>query len=88
MVVVLAPWITRYRRHPAVQGFTRGATSAAAGAIVGAAAIIATQVLVDLPTVAIALVAFAVLWRTKVPEPAIVAGAALVGLAAVAVRGV
>ena len=88
MVVVLAPWITRYRRHPAVQGFTRGATAAAAGAIVGAAAIIATQVLVDVPTVAIAIVAFVVLWRTKVPEPAVVAVAAVVGLAVGALRGV
>ena len=87
MVIVLAPWITRYRSHPAVQGFTRGATSAAAGAIVGAAAIIATQVLVDLPTIVIALLAFVVLWRTKVPEPAIVATAAIAGLGVVALRG-
>lgn len=88
MVIVLAPWITRHRTHPAVQGFTRGATSAAAGAIVGAAAIIATQVLVDPVTVAISVVAFLVLWRTKLPEPAIVAAAAVVGLAVVSLGGV
>ena len=87
MVVVLAPWITRYRRHPAVQGFTRGATSAAAGAIVGAAAIIATQVLIDVPTVAIAVAAFLVLWRTKIPEPAVVVLAGAAGLAATIFRG-
>src|SRR5207244_12586499 len=62
VVVLFAPWITRHRRHPAVQGFTKGATAAAAGAIVGAAAVIATQVLVDLPTVAIFAAALVVLW--------------------------
>src|SRR5437868_4290286 len=36
MVVLFAPWIIRYRNHPAVVGFTKGATAAAAGAIVGA----------------------------------------------------
>jgi chromate transporter len=76
----------RYRKHPAVQGFTKGATSAAAGAIVGAAAVIATQVLVDLPTLGIFAVAFVVLWRWKVPEPALVGVSALVGLAISAVR--
>jgi chromate transporter len=50
MVVVLAPWIMRWRRHPAVRGFTKGATAAAAGAIVGAAGVIATQVIIDIAT--------------------------------------
>jgi chromate transporter len=86
MVVLLAPWITRHRKHPAVQGFTKGATAAAAGAIVGAAGVIATGVLVDLPTLAIFAVALAVLWRWKVPEPALVAASAAVGLALFALR--
>jgi chromate transporter len=80
MVVFLAPWITRHRTHPVLHGFTKGATAAAAGAIVGAAGVIATQVLVDLPTLAIFLVALAVLWRWKVPEPALVAASAVAGL--------
>jgi len=77
MVVLFAPWILRHRTHPAVQGFTKGATAAAAGAIVGAAAVIATQVLVDIPTLAIFLLAFAILWRFKVPEPIVVGTSAL-----------
>lgn len=81
MVVLFAPWIMRYRSHPAVQGFTRGATAAAAGAIVGASAVIATQVLLDVPTVTIFLVTLLVLWRVKLPEPALVAAAAAAGLA-------
>ncbi len=86
VVVLFAPWITRHRKHPAVQGFTKGATAAAAGAIVGAAAVIATQVLVDIPTIAIFLVALGVLWRWKVPEPALVAASAAAGLALFGLR--
>jgi len=86
VVVLFAPWITRHRKHPAVQGFTKGATAAAAGAIVGAAAVIATQVLVDIPTIAIFLVALGVLWRWKVPEPALVAASAVAGVALFGLR--
>jgi len=86
MVVLFAPWIIRYRKHPAVQGFTKGATAAAAGAIVGAAAVIATQVLIDAATVAIFVIAFVVLWRTKVPDLALVAAAAVAGLALSSLR--
>jgi chromate transporter len=86
MVVLFAPWIIRYRKHPAVQGFTKGATAAAAGAITGAAAVIATQVLVDAGTVAIFFVALLVLWRTRIPEPLLVGASAVVGLALFGLR--
>ena len=86
MVVLFAPAIMRYRKHPAVQGFTKGATAAAAGAIVGAGAVIATQVLVDIATLAMFAVALLVLWRTKVAEPLLVGAAALAGLALSALR--
>ena len=82
----LAPWIMRYRKHPAVQGFTKGATAAAAGAIVGAAGVIATQVLTDAATVIIFIVALVVPWRFKVPEPALVGISALAGLALFGLR--
>ena len=80
MVVLFAPWIIRYRKHPVVQGFTKGATAAAAGAIVGAAGVIATQVLVDVPTISIFVISLVILWRLRVPEPALVAVSAIVGL--------
>jgi len=86
MVVLFAPHIIRWRKHPAVQGFTKGATAAAAGAIVGAAAVIATQVLVDVPTLVIFAVAFLALWRTRVPEPLLVGVSAVAGLALTALR--
>lgn len=86
MVVLFGPTIMRYRTHPAVQGFTKGAVAAAAGAIVGATGVIATQVLVDVPTAAIFVVAFIVLWRFKVPEPLLVGASAAIGLALFQVR--
>ena len=86
MVVLFAPWIIRYRKHPAVQGFTKGATAAAAGAIVGAAGVIATQVLVDVPTISIFVISLVILWRLRVPEPALVAVSATVGLALFGLR--
>ena len=86
MVVLFAPWIIRFRKHPIVVGFTKGATAAAAGAIVGAGAVIGTQVLVDVVTVVIFLAALLVLWRTKIPEPLLVGAAGIIGLVAFAVR--
>ena len=86
MVVLFAPWIMRYRKHPIVVGFTKGATAAAAGAIGGAAAVIGTQVIVDVTTVVIFLAAFILLWRTKLPEPLLVGAAGVIGLATFVVR--
>jgi len=86
MVVLFAPWIIRYRKHPIVVGFTKGATAAAAGAIVGAAAVIGTQVIVDVTTLVIFLAAFLVLWRTKLPEPLLVGAAGIIGITIFAVR--
>ena len=86
MVILLAPWIIQHRQQPWLQGFTKGATAAAAGAITGAAAVIATQVLMDVGTVAIFLVALLALWRSRIPEPMLVGASALVGLAVFALR--
>jgi chromate transporter len=86
MVVLFAPWIIRFRKHPAVIGFTRGATAAAAGAIVGAATVIATQVLIDLPTLVIFTLALVAVWSAKVPEPLLVGAAGVLGVFLFAVR--
>jgi len=80
MVVLFAPSIIRYRKHPAVQGFTKGATGAAAGAILGAAAVIAMQVLVDAATLVIFALALVVLWRSRISEPLLVAVSGVAGL--------
>lgn len=57
-----------------------GATAAAAGALAGAVVVLTRQAVTDWPTAAIALVTLVLLWRFKVPEPAIVGAAAAVGL--------
>jgi chromate transporter len=86
MVVCFGPLIMRYRKHPIVQGFTKGAIAAAAGAIVGAAGVIATQVIVDLPTLVIFGTAFVILWRFKASEPLLVGVSAVAGLALFGLR--
>ncbi len=53
------------------------------GAITGAVIVLAKRSIVDVPTALLALATVALLWRfKKLPEPVIVAGAALVGLMA------
>ena len=86
MVVLFAPWIVRHRTHPAVQGFTKGATAAAAGAIVGAGAVIATQVLVDVPRLLLFGAALLILWRWRISEPLVVAGSAVGGVVLLSLR--
>jgi chromate transporter len=83
-VVLPGGWIRRHESHPRLRGFVRGATAAAAGAIAGAAVVIGGDVIENGWSVAIALVGLALLLqpKLKVPEPALVAGAAVVGLLA------
>jgi chromate transporter len=83
-VVVPGGLIRRHEHHPRLKGFVKGATAAAAGAIAGAAIVIAGQVIDNAWSVVIGLAALAILLqpKVKVPEPALVAVAALVGLIA------
>ena len=82
-VVVPGPLIRRHSDHPRIRGFIRGATAAATGAIAGAAIVISQDVISGALSVAIALVALALLLQPvrRVKEPLIVAFAALAGLA-------
>jgi chromate transporter len=84
LVVVPGPLIRRHENHPRLQGFVKGATAAAAGAIAGAAVVIAQDVIDRPASVVIGVLALAALLqrRVKVPEPALVAVAAVVGLVA------
>lgn len=79
-VVVPGRWFVRHRDHPRLRGFVKGATAAAAGAIGGATIVIARDVVVDVETALIALVALGLLWRFKLREPYIVALGAVSGL--------
>src|SRR5205807_1421410 len=82
-VVVPGRLFRRFERHPRLQGFVRGATAAAAGAIAGAAIVIGRQTIHGWLSAAIGIVALALLLqkRIKVPDPALVAAAAIAGLA-------
>jgi chromate transporter len=85
--IIPAPWFRRHKENPQLRAFVQGATAAATGAITGSVVVLGKRAIVDQPTTAagaiaalIALAALAVLWRYKVPEPAIVAVAAVIGL--------
>ena len=79
--IVPAPWFKRHRENPQLKAFVQGATAAATGAIAGAVVVLALRTLVDVPTILVALVSLAVLWRWKVQEPILVTAAGAVGLA-------
>ena len=80
VVVVLAPSYKRWAKNPQLNAFVRGVTAAATGAIAGAVVVLARRSIYDLPTMGIALVSLAVLFRWKIPEPIVIACAAVAGL--------
>ncbi|MFJ1252324.1 chromate transporter [Cupriavidus sp. CuC1] len=81
--VIPAPYFKKYGKRPGIIAFVDGVTAAAVGAITGAVIVLAKRSIVDLPTVLLALVTVALLWKfKKLPEPVIVLGAALAGLVA------
>ena len=80
-VLIGAPYYRRFADVPQVKAFVQGVTAAAVGAIAGAAYILARRSLIDLPTVLIAGVTFALLTRTKrIPEPLLIMTAGVVGM--------
>jgi chromate transporter len=80
-VVIPAPHFRRIAGNHRVKAFVDGVTAAATGAIAGAAFVLGRRALTDVPTIAIALGTFAVVTRfRKVPEPLVIAAAAVVGL--------
>lgn len=79
-VLFIGRFILKYREHPVLKGFVKGATAAASGAIAGAAVILGQGSIFDIPSALIGLVSLVLLWRFKVPELALIAGAAVVGV--------
>jgi chromate transporter len=79
-VVLPAPYVRRLAARPAIAAFVLGVTAAATGALAGAAAVIARGAIRDVPTALIALAAFLTVWKTKTPEPLVVAGAGILGV--------
>jgi chromate transporter len=81
VVVLLAPSYKRWAKNPQLNAFVRGVTAAATGAIAGAVIVLARRSVYDLPTILICAVSLAILFRWKVPEPVLIACAAVAGLA-------
>jgi len=79
-VLFIGRYIIRYREHPALKGFVKGATAAASGAIAGATVILAQGSIIDLPTAAIGSLSLLVVWRWKIPEPLLFAVTAVLGV--------
>jgi chromate transporter len=80
VVVLLAPFYKRWAKNPQLNAFVRGITAAATGAIAGAVVVLARRSIYDLPTILICAASLAVLFRWKIPEPVLIAGAAVAGL--------
>lgn len=81
--ILPAPYFKKYGKRPALLAFVDGVTAAAIGAITGAVIVLAQRSIVDLVTALMALVVVGLIWKVKkVPEPALVAVAAIVGLLA------
>lgn len=79
--IIPAPYFKKHGKRPAIVAFVDGVTAAAIGAISGAVIVIGQRSITDWVTAALALATASVLWRfKKVPEPAIVLVAAVVGL--------
>jgi chromate transporter len=79
--ILPAPYFKKYGKRPALVAFVDGVTAAAIGAITGAVIVLAQRSIVDLTTALIALVVIGLLWKVKkLPEPLLVALAAIIGL--------
>lgn len=79
--IIPAPYFKKHGKRPGIVAFVDGATAAAIGTITGAVIVIGRRSVIDVPTLLIALVTVALLWRfKKLPEPLIVLLAAIVGL--------
>jgi chromate transporter len=82
ITIVSAPHFKKWGKNPSVIAFVDGITAAAIGAIAGSVVVIAQRSISDIPTAMLALGATALLWKfKKIPEPVLVIGAALIGLA-------
>ncbi len=82
-VIAIGRYIIKYRQHPMLVGFVKGATAGATGAIAGAAVILAQGSIIDLPTAIIGLIGLLALWRFRKVgnfELLLVAVAAILGL--------
>ena len=79
--IIPAPYFHKHGKKPAIIAFVDGCTAAAIGTIAGAVVVLGKRSIIDIPTAIIAVVTLVLLWKVKkIPEPALVALAAVAGL--------
>lgn len=79
--ILPAPYFKKHGKRPGIAAFVDGVTAAAIGAITGSVIVVGQRSITDVVTAVLALATAAVLWKfKKLPEPAIVAAAAVIGL--------
>ena len=79
--IIPAPYFKKYGKLPGIVAFVDGVTAAAIGTITGAVVVLGQRSVTDIPTVLLALATVGLLWKMKkLPEPVIVAAAAVIGL--------
>jgi chromate transporter len=81
MVIVPAPYYRRFAQNRQIKAFVTGVTSAATGAIAGAAIVLGRRAVFDIPTVVIFAGTLLVLTHVKkVPEPLVILATGVVGV--------
>lgn len=85
-VALSNPLIPRIRRSPLISGFLDGVNVASLGLMAAVTWQLGRASLIDLPTVLLALLAFAILLRTRLNSTWLIVAGALVGLLAAALR--
>ena len=81
MVIIPAPYYRRFAQNKQIKAFVTGVTSAATGAIAGAAIVLGRRAVFDIRTVAIFAGTLLVLtWVKKVPEPLVILATGALGV--------
>jgi chromate transporter len=82
LTVFPAPYFRKYGSRPALAAIVDGVTAAAIGAIAGAVIVLGRRAIIDLPTGLLGLAALLALCKSplRIPEPLIIAAAAVAGL--------
>jgi len=79
--IIPAPYFKKYGKVPGIVAFVDGVTAAAIGTIAGAVVVLGQRSVIDIPTALLAAGTVILLLKMKkLPEPVIVAGAAVIGL--------
>jgi chromate transporter len=80
VVLFVSPFFGKIAKNPQARAALPGVTAAATGAIGGAVYILGRRAIHDWATALIAAVALGVTLRWKIPEPLLIAAAALAGI--------